>query len=85
VDHGLRRGGVLHYLDSLPAVALVTCPFPLIDGQAAVERSDLLAHAACQARRECAGVYLTSNGGLVVRTRILPCWSTGVTGRTERE
>jgi hypothetical protein len=71
VDHGLRRGGVLRYLDSLPAMAMVTCPYcvlPVIDGQAAVERGDFLAHSACQAQRECAGVYLTSNGGLVVRT-----------------
>ena len=71
VDHGLRRGGVLRYLDSLPAMAMVTCPYcvlPVIDGQAVVERGDFLAHSACQAQRECAGVYLTSNGGLVVRT-----------------
>jgi hypothetical protein len=52
VDHGPRRGGVLRYPDSLP-VALVTCPyFPVIDGQAAVERGDFLAHSACQGRRE---------------------------------
>ena len=71
VDHGLHLRSFVRYLGVLAAVTLMTCPYcvlPLIAGQPAVERGDFLAHAGCQSRRERAGVYLTANGGMVVRT-----------------
>ena len=41
------------------------CVLPVAAAQA-VERGDFQAHAECQARRERAGVYLTTCGGMVV-------------------